>query len=107
MKLRRPLTTTTLGALMLSAAALVIFTQQALGTVRRDDWDDATVRVDSVCIYPLPDGGAAARIQAKALLLDGGVGREKPLYGELSGQGRTEGLQVLSRAQTLWVGAQQ
>jgi hypothetical protein len=90
-----------------TAGLVVILADRAPAATRSlGEWDDTTTMVNHVCLGYLPDGGAGARVQASALLVDGGVGPNNSKYFELSGTARTTALQVLGVGRQRWEDAQ-
>ena len=98
-----------LGGLTAAVAAVgVLLAIAAEAVAWTDVSDSSTARWDSMCFYPLPDGGVRGRIDAHALKADGGVGRNEPLIQDVAGQIRTDVLNLATnRALPAWVAAQQ
>lgn len=97
-----------IATLGLTVVGLLTLPQVGQTAVRQgQSWDDGRVTVKSVCFRGLPDGGAAARIDALAALADGGSGGpDNAVFIDLAGSARTTALNALSNAQTAWVNAQ-
>ena len=89
-------------------AAAILYAVHASAAVFTDVTDTSTAAWDSMCFYPLSDGGIRGRIDAHALKADGGVGRNEPLIQDVGGQIRTDVLNLATnRALPAWVAAQQ
>lgn len=92
----------------LIGAAAILYAVHASAAILTDVTDTATAQWDSMCFYPLSDGGVRGRIDAHALKADGGVGRNEPLSQDIGGQIRTDVLNLANnRALPAWVAAQQ
>ncbi len=91
----------------IGGGALVSITLPSQAAVRSPAaWDDATTKVESLCLSYLPDGGARARVTAGASLTDGGQGPYNPQVFELAGAAQTTALNALGTARTAWISAQ-
>lgn len=104
----RPVPIATLGLVGLAVVGVLMLPQVSQSALHAgQSWDDGRVTVKSVCFRGLPDGGAAARIDAVAALADGGAGGpDNAVFIDLAGGARTTALNALSNAQTAWVNAQ-